>query len=180
MRSLQQAPTLENVQKKLGIKRTSLGSLSESSDIFDPKLLKPIISQLANKADSLKLEKRLNDFDLTLVAVDDTLLKALLKMLWALRRDNNSAVKIHLELDLVKSLPLNAKVTNATADEATILDSQLTSNKLYILDASYRTYKVLDNIIQKKQFICYTLTNTTPVIKLSRNGLLAMLISKQH
>ena len=44
LRSIQQASTLKNVQDKLGIKRTSLGSLSSASRIFDPELLTPIIS----------------------------------------------------------------------------------------------------------------------------------------
>ena len=49
LRSIQQASTLKNVQSKLGIKRTSLGSLSAASRIFDPELLTPIISELASK-----------------------------------------------------------------------------------------------------------------------------------
>ena len=38
LRGIQQANELRNVQKKLGIKRVSLGSLSESVSVFDPKL----------------------------------------------------------------------------------------------------------------------------------------------
>ena len=39
LRSLQQASELKKVQKKLGCGRASLGSLSESSHVFDPELL---------------------------------------------------------------------------------------------------------------------------------------------
>ena len=63
LRSLQKASTLKSVQKKLGMKSTSLGSLSESSNIFDPELLKPIMTQLASKAKSLRVEKRLDKLD---------------------------------------------------------------------------------------------------------------------
>ena len=47
LRSIQQASALKNVQDKLGIRRTSLGSLSAAGRIFDPELLAPIISELA-------------------------------------------------------------------------------------------------------------------------------------
>lgn len=40
LRSIQQASGLRNVQRKLGVRRTSLGSLSESSRVFDPDLLR--------------------------------------------------------------------------------------------------------------------------------------------
>jgi hypothetical protein len=36
LRALQQASTLRKVQKLLGCPRTSLGSLSEATDVFDP------------------------------------------------------------------------------------------------------------------------------------------------
>src|SRR5690606_9476484 len=36
LRGMQQASELKKVQKKLGCPRTSLGSLSEATDVFDP------------------------------------------------------------------------------------------------------------------------------------------------
>ena len=47
LRGIQQASELKNVRKKLGIKRASLGSLSESVSVFDPTLLKQIAVDLA-------------------------------------------------------------------------------------------------------------------------------------
>ncbi|MGR3179683.1 MAG: hypothetical protein ACUZ8E_16705 [Candidatus Anammoxibacter sp.] len=70
LRSLQQSSSLKSVQKKLGIKRTSLGSMSESSNIFDPELLKPIMANLAGKTNSLTVDKRLDKLEKTIVAVD--------------------------------------------------------------------------------------------------------------
>ncbi len=148
LRSLQQASILKNVQEKLGIKRTSLGSLSESADIFDPELLKPIMTELANEANSLTVEKRLDKLDKSLVAVDGSLLKALPKMLWALWLDkDHRAVKMHLELDILKTAPLRAQLTDANANEAANLKANLTSGKLYVLDAGYRTYTLYESII---------------------------------
>ncbi len=162
LRSIQQVSTLKNVQSKLGIKRTSLGSLSAASQIFDPELLTPIISELASKVDSLTLDKRLQDLDVTVVAVDGTLLKALPKMLWALWLDeDHRAVKMHLEFDILKGAPLRAQVTHANANERTQLKSSLSSGKLYCLDAGYREYRLLDDIIQKKSSFVVRLQGNT-------------------
>src|ERR1043165_6340670 len=46
LRGLSQASSLKKVQKLLGGGRVSLGSLSESVRVFDPKLLVPIIEDL--------------------------------------------------------------------------------------------------------------------------------------
>ena len=46
LRSLQQASELKKVQKKLGCARASLGSLSESSHVFEPGLLREIVAEL--------------------------------------------------------------------------------------------------------------------------------------
>jgi len=151
LRSIQQASKLKNVQSKLGIKRTSLGSLSAASRIFDPELLTPVISKLAGQVGSLHLDKRLQDLDLTVVAVDGTLLKALPKMVWALWLDkDHRAAKMHLEFDILKGVPLQAQVTDANTNERTQLKSSLSSGKLYCLDAGYREYRLLESIIQKK------------------------------
>jgi hypothetical protein len=150
LRSIQQASKLENVQKKLDIKRTSLGSMSEASHVFDPQLLIPIINELAQDADLLKLDNRLDKFNFELVAVDGTLLRALPKMLWALWLDeDHRAAKMHLEFDILKGVPLRAQVTDANASEVTQLESALAPGKLYCLDAGYRDYRFLDKIMKK-------------------------------
>lgn len=149
LRSLQQASCLESVQKKLGNESTSLGSLSESSNIFDPELLKPIMAELAGKTNSLTVDSRLGALEKPLVAVDGSLLKALPKMLWALWVDKeHRAVKMHLELDIIKATPLRVQLTDANANEAGNLNDNLTPGKLYVLDAGYRKYGLYNNIIE--------------------------------
>src|SRR6266513_2769528 len=46
LRALQQASTLGKVQRRLGCPRTSLGSLSEATAVFDPVRLEGIIGDL--------------------------------------------------------------------------------------------------------------------------------------
>lgn len=172
LRSLQQASTLEKVQKKLDIKRTSLGSLSEASNVFDPQLLIPIIAELAQEANPLKLDGRLNKLDMKLIAVDGTLLKALPKMLWALWIDDeHRAAKMHLEFDIIKGLPVNAQLTDANASEIAALEAALSSGKLYCLDGGYVKYSFLNKIIENlssfvthlKDTACYEIIQELPL-----------------
>src|ERR1700680_188290 len=46
LRALSQTSQLEKVQKDLGVRYASLGSLSEAASVFDPDLLLPIIAEL--------------------------------------------------------------------------------------------------------------------------------------
>jgi hypothetical protein len=77
LRGLQQASELETVQKRLGLGRVSLGSLSEASRVFDPELLKPILEELGAQLQPLARDRRLAEIPLTLTLVDGTLLSAL-------------------------------------------------------------------------------------------------------
>ncbi len=151
LRAIQQVSELKKVQKILGVKRTSLGSLSEASDVFDSQLIAPIIQQLAEQAIPLETDPKLKSIEQMLVAVDGTLLLALPKMLWALwLNDNNRAAKLHLEFDIIKSVPVRAEITDANANEKNILRKSLGSDKLYVLDAGYGQYSLFEDIVKAK------------------------------
>ena len=83
LRSLQQASELQKVQKLLGCKRASLGSLSEAVTVFDPDRLKGIIAELGTELVPLGRDPRLQDVPGLLTVVDGTLLSALPKMMEA-------------------------------------------------------------------------------------------------
>jgi len=118
LRAIQQVSELKKVQQVLGVKRTSLGSLSEAGNVFDSQLIAPIIQELADRAIPLEKDPKLKSIEQMLVAVDGTLVPALPKMLWALWLDDeHRAAKLHLEFDIIKGIPVRAKVTDANANE---------------------------------------------------------------
>jgi len=59
LRALKQVSELKKVQKSLGVTKTSLGSLSEASDVFDSELVAPLIQQLAEQAIPLETDPQL-------------------------------------------------------------------------------------------------------------------------
>ena len=90
LRGLQQASQLQKVQKRFGVSKTSLGSLSESVRIFDPEPLKQIAQELGDllprgqqrrvsKDDSQAKLERLSSLGKTLTAVDGSIVKVLSK-----------------------------------------------------------------------------------------------------
>jgi hypothetical protein len=77
LRAIQQASELKNVQKKLGCARASLGSLSESVHVFDPRLLEGMIAELGQQLQPLATDPKLKDLKQVVTLVDGTLMKAL-------------------------------------------------------------------------------------------------------
>lgn len=148
LRSIQQASTLEKVQSALGVKATSLGSLSEASQVFDPQLLVPLLQQLAQEASVIEKDPLLKDIQQNIVTVDGSLLPAVPRMLWALWVDDqHRAAKLHLEFDVRRHTPRAATITDGNGNEKQVLRQLLSPGKFYILDAGYAQYSLLSDII---------------------------------
>jgi len=156
LRSIQKASQLEKVQNVLGVKSTSLGSFSEAGNVFDHTLLPPMVKALAQKALPQETDPRLKDLEKTLVAFDGSLLPALPKMIWALWLDqDHKAAKLHLEFDLLKSVPTQAALTDGNQNEKTILRKKLSSGKIYVIDAGYAQYSLFEDILKaRSSFVC--------------------------
>ena len=150
LRALQQASCLDKVQKKLGCRRTSLGSLSAAARDFDAEPLQAIVGELAQQALPLAAGK---DAELLkgLTAVDGSLLPALPKMAWALWVDEtHRAAKLHLHFDVFKGVPSHATVTEGNGNEKKELRAALQSGRLYVVDRGYAEYQLFQDIIDAK------------------------------
>ena len=79
LRGIQQASHLEKVQKKLGYRGISLGSLSEAANVFDARKLEETIAELAARIPQQTLTRDQQALK-NLTAVDGSLLPALSKM----------------------------------------------------------------------------------------------------
>ena len=120
VRGLQQTTTLAQVQTQLGIRRTSLGALSEAASVFDAALLHQVLTSL-----SPQLQPHLPGAEqaalAALTAVDGSLLPALPRMLWAVWQDDqHRAAKMHVAFAVFRHGPVAVTVTagNASARAA--------------------------------------------------------------
>lgn len=156
LRSLQQASELKKVQKKLGVPRASLGSLSEASTIFDSRPMLEIIGQLGEQLKPIAHHDKLKDLPGILTAVDGTLLKCLPKIAWALWIDDkHKAVKNHVHFEVLKAVPVKATVTEGNANEKDVLAASLEAGRIYVLDRGYAKYGLLQKILDhRSSFVC--------------------------
>jgi Transposase DDE domain len=147
LRSIQQASTLDKVQRLFGCNRVSRGSLSEASRVFDPELLHAIIGDIATQSLPLVHGKEAEALH-GLTAVDGSLLPALPKMAWALWLDpQHRAAKMHVHFDVLKGVPTEATVTAGNDSETEQLRATLQAKRLYVIDRGYAEYQLFQNII---------------------------------
>jgi len=156
LRSLQQASELKKVQKKLGVPRASLGSLSEASTVFDSQRMLEIIKQLGEQLKPIAHHEKLKDLPGILTAVDGTLLKCLPKIAWALWIDDeHKAVKNHLHFEILKGVPVKATITEGNGNEKDVLAATLEAGRIYVLDRGYAKYGLLQKILDgHSSFVC--------------------------
>ncbi len=155
LRSLQQVSELKKVQKQFGAARASLGSLSEASTVFDSELLKKIIQELSTKLTTVSNIPGFDNSKGILTAVDGSLIEAIGKMAWALWRSDRNGIKVHCQYEILKAVPVSMEVTDANANEKTVLASILQPNRIYVLDRGYAKYGLLQEIINiKSSFVC--------------------------
>jgi hypothetical protein len=150
LRAIQQASRLAKVQKLLGCERSSLGSLSEAARVFDSKLLREIIGELAQKALPITVGKEAEALR-GLTAADGSLLPALPKMVWALWRDeNHRAAKMHVHFDVFKGIPADVTITHGSGSERDQLRTMLQPGRLYVVDRGYEQYQLFQDIVDAR------------------------------
>jgi hypothetical protein len=179
LRGLQQASTLDKVQKELGLpKAVGLGTLSAAARDFEPELLKPILEQLAQRAVPVVDGKEAEALA-GLVAVDGSIFRALPKMVWALWMDEeHRGVKLHLHFNVFKGVPCKATLTPAACSEIEQMEKSLEPGLLYVQDRGYASYKLLGDILRAdssfiarlKEDAAFTLDYEKPISPAARQA----------
>jgi hypothetical protein len=154
LRSLQQASELKNVQRKLGCPRTSLGSLSEATDVFDPERLREIIGELAEQTRPVR-DIAGKEVQQLLTAVDGSVVQTLSTIAQAAymktkQGESRSAWRLHTHFDIDRGVPTRIDVTPALnsgkAEEKNMLRGRLAADHCYVLDRWYAQFKLFNEI----------------------------------
>ena len=159
MRGLIQTSTLQKVRKKLGVAPTSLGSFSESANVFDPQLLEGVIGDLAKQLTPLKHDARLDLLPGILTLVDGTELSALATLTRHLGdgKDGagNRAINLHTHFEPLKGVPIDMGLTKAADSEIEHLRSHLLPDRVYVTDRGYSCFTLFQDIIDiGSHFVC--------------------------
>ena len=136
LRALQQASTLEAVQRQLGIRATSLGSFSEAAGCLTPRPCtkssrnwrpRPRRWSMDPTAPVARSHRRRRQY-----------LSRFPRMAWALWKDSeHRGVKLHLHFDVFCGTPLDASITHASGSETDQLRAMLRPGRLYVIDRGY-------------------------------------------
>jgi len=163
LRAIQQASELGKVQKKLGCKRTSLGSLSEASRIFDSQRLQAIISELGDQASSIGTHKKLRGIEQNITLVDGSLVSALPSIIQAslLKATEGSGLvkwRLHTHFEVDRYVPTRIDVTpdgGGEHDERAVLGRTLEPDRLYVMDRGYAKFALFNDIVAAgSSYVC--------------------------
>jgi hypothetical protein len=163
LRSLQQASTLNNVQRKLGCARASLGSLSEAVEVFEPERLCGIIESLAAEVKPVR-DVRGGHLAHALTAVDGSVVKTLKTIAEAaFMNDKNggshSGWRLHTHYAIDRHVPTRIEVSAASNsghnDEKNRLRSALQPDHCYVLDRWYAQFTLWNDIVAAgSSYVC--------------------------
>lgn len=154
LRGIQQASELRNVQKKLGIKRASLGSLSESVSVFDPEALKQIAVDLAAQVPGQSGDD-FSQVKQTITAVDGSVVDTLgriAELAWVPKKggDYKYAYRLHTQFEVLRGVPNRIDVTPSNpkgkADERAVLSATLEPDRCYLKDRGYAKFTLWNEI----------------------------------
>jgi Transposase DDE domain len=196
MRALQRVSGVEEVQKKLNIKRFSLGSFSESCRQFEPSLLKGVVEQLAGEMQPIARQEMFKKLPGIVELVDGTLLKTLrtvVEAMWLPGSDGKDAHrthawKLHLNFDVDHHVPSSWELTDARGEgkshERNVLRKRLAADHTYVLDRNFAEYKLFNDIHRiGSSYVCRLRDNSVHVVledrPLSPGDLAANILSDQ-
>lgn len=156
LRGLQAATEFPKVRRKLGIPRTSLGSLSAAQHVFDHEQLGAVTAELLQHLPADKGDTRLRNLKKVVTAVDGSLFKALPRVAWALwLNDGKRAVKAHVQFEVLKGAPSRLDVTAGKGSEKAVFERALESNRLYVVDSAYAKFGLFQAVIDaQSNFVC--------------------------
>lgn len=169
LRMLMQAAELPKVCRRLGIKRFSLGSFSESVRVFEPELLKQVIGELVADATKLVVTPELARLKHLLTIVDGTLLATLPKLASTLchTRKNGKphhAWRLHMHLPIDLPVPeLIVRTSGSNRKECTEreqLRQHLLPGRCYVLDRGFHEASLLNDIDRiQSSYVCRVRNN---------------------
>jgi hypothetical protein len=97
-----------------------------------------------------------------LVAIDGTLIDAVLSMQWAEYREGAKKAKAHIGFDLNRSIPRKIYLTEGNGGERPFVSQILEAGQTGVMDRGYQCHKSFDQCQQDdKHFVCRIKANTT-------------------
>ena len=174
MRQLQRVADLAEVQRKLGVRRFSLGSFSESCRVFEPRELQAVIAQLAPRLRPVGRRAAFAGLPHAVELVDGTIIDTLCtvtRAMYVTRVDGSRqhAFRLHLGFEVDRHVPAaHSDVTDARggggdSDERAVLRKRLRPGHTYVMDRGYAQFRLFNDIHAiGSSYVCRVRDNTAP------------------
>jgi hypothetical protein len=163
LRSIQQASTLRKVQKRLGCPRTSLGTLSEATAVFDPVRLQGIVGELLSEVPRARSIGR-DQVPQVLTAVDGSVVRTIATLAEAAYlSDKNGQThcgwRFHTHFEIDRGVPVRLDVSSALnsgkSDEKSQLRQRLEPDRCYVMDRWFAEFALWNDIVgTKSSYVC--------------------------
>ena len=150
----------QNIAPADGISRSSF---SEAINNRGLEQLQYVFENLYKQAEKTlpKEYKHLGD----LVAIDGTLIDAVLSMYWADYRKGSKKAKGHFGFNINSSIPSKVFLTDGNGGERPFVDQILSKGQTGVMDRGYQSHKDFDYLqAEGKSFVCRIKVKTTKTI----------------
>lgn len=155
LRKIEDVFDVPAVQKRLKMPRVPKSTLADAQRIFEPELLLPLFESLKARAHIQPHDSRLDSITKDLLAVDGSFFAVAARIAWALY--NHSAknnvtqgnVRIHVQFDILRSVPTHVTLTEGRASETEQLRISLAPDCFYVCDRGFQSYQLLIDIMAK-------------------------------
>ncbi len=146
---------LLEVRKRLGIKRFSLGSFSESCRVFKPEMLQQVVRQLGGELQPVGRDELFKQLPGRLTLVDGSLLNTLSTVAEAIYLPlaggkHSHAWRLHLQFDVDHHVPSAWEITTpkntGKSDEKNALRRTLQPDHTYVMDRWYAQFVLWNDI----------------------------------
>jgi hypothetical protein len=171
MRTLQKVAELPEMQKRLGIKRFSLGSFSESCRVFEPAKLQAVVDQLAGGLAPIGRHELLRQLPGKLTLVDGTVIDTLCTVAQAMFLPlgdgrHSHAWRLHVGLDVDHHVPSHWEITSprntGKGDEKNVLRRKLAAGHTYVMDRWYAQFVLWNDIKSAgSSYVCRVRDNSS-------------------
>ena len=167
---LQGVAELPGFQKRLGVRRFSAGSFSESCRVFEPAMLQDVVDQLAKGLLPIERDELLKQLPGKLTLVDSSVLRTLCTVAEAIflplgKGRHSHAWRLHLQFDVDHHVPHVWDVTvpknTGASDEKSVLRRRLESGHTYVMDRWYAQFTLWNDIkAAQSSYVCRVRDNS--------------------
>jgi len=119
-----------------------------------------VFQELQKKALKLLPKKQAEFGDL--IAIDGSLIDAVLSMAWANFQEKTKKAKLHLGFNINHSIPQKLFLTDGNGSERAFVTQIIDPGQTGIMDRGYQSHKIFDQLQeQDRHFVCRIKANTT-------------------